>query len=30
VTLQAWGSLLDELLDQMASQGKLFMMHARN
>jgi AcrR family transcriptional regulator len=30
VTLQAWGSLLDELLDQMAAQRKLFMMHARN
>jgi AcrR family transcriptional regulator len=30
VTLQAWGSLLDELLDQMAGQRKLFLMHERN
>jgi AcrR family transcriptional regulator len=30
MTLQAWGSLLDELLDQMAAQRKLFLMHERN
>jgi AcrR family transcriptional regulator len=30
VTLQAWGSLLDELPDQMAAQRKLFLMHERN
>jgi AcrR family transcriptional regulator len=30
VTLQAWGSLLDELLDLMVSQRKIFLMHERN
>jgi AcrR family transcriptional regulator len=30
VTLQIWGSLLDELLDQMVAQRKLFLMHERN
>jgi AcrR family transcriptional regulator len=30
VTLQVWESLLDELLDQMVAQRKLFMMHERN
>jgi AcrR family transcriptional regulator len=30
MTLQAWGSLLDELPDQMAAQRKLFLMHERN
>jgi AcrR family transcriptional regulator len=30
VTLQTWGSLLDELLDQMLAQRKLFLMHERN
>ena len=30
VTLQAWGSLLDELLDQMLAQRKIFLMHERN
>jgi AcrR family transcriptional regulator len=30
VTLQAWGSLLNELLDQMVAQRKIFLMHERN
>jgi AcrR family transcriptional regulator len=30
VTLQIWGSLLDELLDQMVAQRKIFLMHERN
>jgi AcrR family transcriptional regulator len=30
VTLQAWGSLLDELLDQMVAQHKIFLLHERN
>jgi len=30
VTLQLWGSLLEELLDQMMSQRKIFLMHERN
>jgi AcrR family transcriptional regulator len=30
VTLQIWGSLLDELLDQMLAQRKIFLMHERN
>jgi AcrR family transcriptional regulator len=30
VTLQLWGSLLDELLDQMVAQSKIFLMHERN
>ena len=30
VTLQLWGSLLNELLDQMLSQRKIFLMHERN
>ena len=30
VTLQAWGSLLDELLDQMLAQRMIFLMHERN
>ena len=30
VTLELWGSLLDELLDQMLAQRKLFLMHERN
>jgi AcrR family transcriptional regulator len=30
VTLQIWGSLLNELLDQMLAQRKLFLMHERN
>ena len=30
VTLQAWGSLLNELLDQMLTQRKIFLMHERN
>ncbi len=29
-TLQVWGSLLSELLDQMVAQRKLFLMHERN
>ena len=28
VTLQAWGSLLDELLDQMEAHRKLFLLDA--
>jgi AcrR family transcriptional regulator len=30
VTLQAWTSLLNELLDQMLAQRKIFLMHERN
>ena len=30
VTLQIWGSLLNEVLDQMLAQRKLFLMHERN
>jgi len=30
VTLQLWGSLLSELLDQMLDQRKIFLMHERN
>jgi len=30
VTLQIWGSLLDDLLDQMLAQRKIFLMHERN
>ncbi len=30
VTLQAWGSLLNELLDQMVAQRKILLMHERN
>ena len=30
VTLQAWGSLLNEVLDQMLAQRKIFLMHERN
>jgi AcrR family transcriptional regulator len=30
VTLQAWGALLDELLDQMVGQRQIFLMHERN
>ena len=30
VTLQTWGSLLNELLDQMLAQRKIFLMHERN
>lgn len=30
VTLQTWGSLLDDLLDQMVAQRKIFLMHERN
>jgi AcrR family transcriptional regulator len=30
VTLHAWGSLLNELLDQMLTQRKIFLMHERN
>jgi AcrR family transcriptional regulator len=30
VTLQTWGRALDGLLDQMAAQRKLFLMHERN
>ena len=30
VTLQTWGSLLDELLDQVLAQRKIFLMHERN
>ncbi len=30
VTLQVWGSLLDELQDQMLAQRKIFLMHERN
>ena len=30
VTLQTWGALLDEVLDQMLAQRKIFLMHERN
>jgi AcrR family transcriptional regulator len=30
VTLEVWGSLLNELLDQMVAQRKIFLMHERN
>ncbi len=30
VTLQTWGSLLNELIDQMLAQRKIFLMHERN
>jgi len=30
VTLQLWGSLLSEVLDQMLAQRKIFLMHERN
>ena len=30
ITLEVWGSALSELLDQMAAQRKLFLMHERN
>jgi AcrR family transcriptional regulator len=30
VTLQVWGSVLNELLDQMLAQRKIFLMHERN
>jgi hypothetical protein len=30
VTLQTWTSLLNELLDQMLAQRKIFLMHERN
>jgi AcrR family transcriptional regulator len=30
VTLQLWGSLLDEVLDQVLAQRKIFLMHERN
>ena len=30
VTLQIWGSLLNELLDQVMAQRKIFLMHERN
>jgi AcrR family transcriptional regulator len=30
VTLQLWGSLLTEVLDQMMAQRKIFLMHERN
>jgi AcrR family transcriptional regulator len=30
ITLEAWGSALSELLDQMAAKRKLFLMHERN
>jgi uncharacterized protein YyaL (SSP411 family) len=30
VTLQIWSSLLNELLDQMLAQRKIFLMHERN
>ncbi len=30
VTLQQWGALLDEIVDQMLAQRKLFLMHERN
>ena len=30
VTLQSWSSLLNELLDQMLAQRKIFLMHERN
>jgi AcrR family transcriptional regulator len=30
VTLEAWGSLLNQLVDQMVAQRKIFLMHERN
>ncbi len=30
VTLQTWGSVLNELVDQMVTQRKIFLMHERN
>ena len=30
VTLEVWGSLLDEVLDQMLAQRKIFLLHERN
>ena len=30
MTLQTWGLLLDDLMDQMAAQRRLFLMHERN
>jgi AcrR family transcriptional regulator len=30
VTLQVWGSLLNDLVDQMVAQRKIFLMHQRN
>jgi AcrR family transcriptional regulator len=30
ITLEAWGALLDEVVDQMLVQRKLFLMHERN
>ena len=30
VTLEQWGTLLDQVVDQMLSQRKLFLMHERN
>jgi AcrR family transcriptional regulator len=30
ITLETWGSALSELLDQMAAQRRLFLMHERN
>ena len=30
VTLQVWGGLLDEVLDQMLAQRKIFLLHERN
>ena len=30
VTLELWGSLLEEMLDQMMAQRKIFLMHERN
>ena len=30
MTLQVWGGLLDEVLDQMLAQRKIFLLHERN
>ena len=30
VTLELWGELLDEIVDQMLAQRKIFLMHERN
>ena len=30
VTLELWGELLDQVLDQMLAQRKIFLMHERN
>jgi AcrR family transcriptional regulator len=30
VTLQTWGSLLDDMLDQMVAQRQIFLLHERN